>query len=522
MDNNFLPTNEENIEILKTRSVENTVGVDFEHNEIDKAKAKIIKANMNNPIILAMYILEESSSIIRTGSDSSNTLYKYNGKCYDCLGSADIDKVVLDFMIKYDITKAWSKLSHILRALKVHDSVKVVNELNPNKDLINLKNGVLNVKTKEFTKHSPHYYFDHCLDVEYDKDAKSCPVFINFLNSIFSKDTEVIENAIRLGGYLLDSSNKAEKFFLFDGNGGNGKSVLIDTYTMFFPERFSRPLVTSISLDTLSKEGFEKTDLIHSRFNQCAETKKGYYDAEFLKRMVSGDTITVSRKNLEPYTFRYQGKVIIGCNGLPSFTDTSDGISRRMLIFKFNNQYKEQSEIDSMRGNKKNVFLIDKSLKEKIKSEASSILNLFIEGLLRLKADDYKFINAKSSVDAISQVKNDSDSARQFLEENYEYDENSKISIDEIFYHYREWYRNNIHESNLKFRMNEMAKRIKDVFRIDSIGRFFFFDQALGKKVRKTAYNLKLIEDDAQDVETKTFEEINEMLKNEDQKSLGI
>jgi putative DNA primase/helicase len=522
MANDIIPTSEENIETLKTRSIENATGIDFEYKEGDKAKAKIIKANMNNPIILAMYLLEESSSIIRTGSDSSNALYKYNGKCYDCMTSSDIDKVVLDFMIKYDITKAWSKLSHILRALRVHDSVKVVNELNPNRDLINLKNGVLNVKTKEFTKHSPDYFFDHCLEVEYDKDAKNCPVFINFLNSTFSKDTEVIENAIRLGGYLLDSSGKAEKFFLFDGNGGNGKSVLIDTYTMFFPERFSRPLVTSISLDTLSKEGFEKTDLIHSRFNQCAETKKGYYDAEYLKRMVSGDPITVSRKNLEPYTFRYQGKIIIGCNGLPSFTDTSDGISRRMLIFKFNNQYKEKHEIESMRGNKKNVFLLDKSLRDKIKSEASSILNLFIEGLIRLKEDDYKFINARSSVEAIGQVKNDSDSARQFLEENYDYDEKSIISIDEIFYHYREWYRNNIHESNLKFRMNEMAKRIKDVFRIESSGRHFFFDQALGKKVRRTSYNLKLVEYESEEIETKSFDELTEMLKNEDKKSLGI
>lgn len=522
MANDNIPTIEENIDSMKLKSIENATGVDFEDKGIDKAKAKIIKANVNNPIILAMYIIEDSPTIIRTGGGDSTTLYKYNGKCFDYLSSPEIDKICLDFFVKYDITKAWTKINLITRAMRVDGSVKFVENLNPEKDLLNLKNGVLNIKTKEFTKHSSKYYFDHCLDVEYDKDAKSCPNFINFLDSVFSGEKELIENAIRLGGYLLDSSNKAEKFFLWDGDGGSGKSTLLDTYTMFFPERFLKPLVSSISLDILSKEGFEKTDLIHSRFNQCAETKKGYYDAEFLKRMVTGDPISVSRKNQEPYTFRYQGKVVIACNGLPSFTDTSGGVYRRMLIFNFKNQYKDPAEIERMRGNKENIFPIDRNLKEKIKDEAPLILNLFIEGLLRLREDNYRFLDAESSVKAIKTLRNDSDTAREFLEENYEFDKDSFIALDDIYFHYRDWYKSNVHDGNLKFRSNEMAKRIKETFNIDSFGRYKFFDKSLGKYVRRTAYNLRLLEQETEEVEEKTFEEITEMLKNDDNQTLGI
>lgn len=521
MPQDTIKTTEENIELIKKKSIENTTGIDMEISDIDPIKAKIIKANINNPIILAMYIIEDSPTIIRTGGGDSATLYKYNGKCFDYLTSPDIDKMCMDFLVKYNATKAWARIALIIRALRVNDSVKFVEELNPYKDLLNLKNGVLNIKTREFKKHSPEYYFDHYIDVEYDENAKSCPNFINFLDSIFSGEKELIENAIRLGGYLLDSSNKAEKFFLLDGDGGSGKSTLLDTYSMFFIERFTKPLVTSVSLETLSSDNKEKTDLIHSRFNQCAETKKGYYDAEFLKRMVTGDIISVSRKNQEPYTFRYQGKVVIACNGLPSFTDTSGGIYRRMLIFNFKNQYKDKSEIDRIRGNKENIFELDRDLKEKIKKEAPSILNLFIEGLLRLREDNYKFLDAESSIKAVKTLRNDSDTAREFLEENYEFDKDSFVALDDIYFHYRDWYRRNVHDGNLKFRSNEMAKRIKETFNIDSFGRYKFFDKSLGKYVRRTAYNLRLIELETEEVEEKDFNELSDMLK-QDQAKLGI
>lgn len=524
MANDNIKTPEEKLEIMTIRSIENTIDVDLEV-EVDQDKLKMIRANKDNPILIAKLLLEDSPTIIRTGAES-NTLYQYNGRCFDILSDSSLDKMVLDFLTKYGITKSWNKLNYILRALRVHDSVLAVRELNPFKDLINLKNGVLNVRTKEFSEHSSKYFFDHYIDVEYDKDAKDCPVFIGFLQSVFSNDKPSIENAIRLGGYLLDSSTRAEKFFLMDGDGGSGKSTLLDSYSMFFPERYLRPLVTSIPLETLSRPGFEKTDLIHSRFNQCAETKKGHYDAEFLKKMVTGDIISVSRKNQEPYTFRYQGKVVILCNGTPTFTDTSEGIYRRMMIFNFFNQYKDQEEIDRIKGDKSNVFLIDRTLRDKIKKEAPSILNLFVEGLLRLRDDNYKFVPSKVSSDSISRIRRDSDSAIQFLEETFVFDKDSVVSLDEVFYSYRSWYRDNVHDGSLRFRSNEMAKRIKEVFKIESCGRLKFYDAAAKTNIRRTAFHLRRIEEDENDsgnnkeeeffnkeVEEKTFSELEDIIK---------
>lgn len=453
-------------------------------------KLKLVQQHKNNPVMLMVFMLQESANVIR----SNKGLYFYNGKCYDLLTNESLDTLYLDFTIKYEISNSFKIASLVIRALKAYSKIKDVPKLNDYEGMLCLNNGVLNIYTREFFPHSKDYYFDSCINIDYDDKNGDCPSFMSYLNHTFNGDQDTITNIVRLGGYLLDTSCAAQKMFMFDGNGGSGKSTLVDTFSMFFIESMDeKNQVTSLSLTELSKPGFDNEILVTSRFNPCAETKKGYIDAEEIKKIISGDIVKVSRKYEKAVNFRPKTKIVVASNGLGKFTDTSDGIFRRLCIIPFDNQYKPLAEVEKIaNADIRRIFPRDEDLMTKIKSEKTAILNLFIDGLIELKKNKYTFIDSEVSARAISDFKRDSDTVREFLEDNYELDMACKIPLKEVFEQFRFWYRDNVQDSgSMRFRSAEMGKRIREVFGIKSVGQIKYYNKENNKYEFLSVYPLK-------------------------------
>lgn len=464
---------------------------------------ELVQDNLKNPIMLAVLLLKENPNIIRC----NNNLYLFNGKCYDLLTDKDLDAMFLNFCIKYVATKAWAQISMVIRAFWSYKEIKTIEALNAHEGLLCLNNGILNIYTREFISHSPSYYFDSVLPVDYDAKAGDCPNFLSYLNHTFNGDQDTIDNIIRLGGYLLDTSCAAKKMFMFNGPGGSGKSTLIDTYSMFFIESMDeKNQVTGLSLEDLAGNGFDKAILINSRFNPCAETKKGYIDAEEIKKIISGDITKVRQVYSIAVNFRPKAKIIVACNGLPRFNDTSDGIYRRLCIIEFENQYKSPTEISKIKNaSLRRIFPWDTTLMDKIRAERAAILNLFIDGLVELKQNKYEFIDSAASYESINNFKRDSDAVREFLEDNYEIDEESEMPTQKVYDSFKLWHRSNVQETGaMKFRSAEMGKRIHEVFGVKSKGQRKFWDENFKKYVFLSVYPLKekVIDADVEEIMT--------------------
>ena len=443
-----------------------------------------IKTNAKDPVLIAKAMLDAHPEIVRC----QENIYRFNGKFYDLLTDKDLDGLFLDFCLSTGATNAWKQINSIIRAFLVYPGAKTIKAMNDYQDLICLNNGILNIHTKEFKPHPTEYYFDSCVNVDYDENAKDCPVFLKYLGNTFNNDKETMGNIIRLGGYLLDTSCAAERMFLFDGNGANGKSVLINTFSLFFSEDQISPL----SLDVLASNGFSKELLIKSRVNLAAEQKKSYLDAEEVKKIITGDRIEINRKFKVSLSFTPKTKIIVACNGLPKFNDTTHAIYRRMILIRFHNQYLAPTDYERAKSTRRNVFLKDNSLFEKIKSEKSAILNLFIEGLIELRKNNYEFVESRDSVSAMLEFKRDSDTVREFLEDNYEVDKNGSLAVSVVYEHYRQWYFQNVSNSILKFRKNELGRRIVDILGVAASGREYVFNGQTQKSERETMYPIKL------------------------------
>jgi putative DNA primase/helicase len=476
-----------------------------EQQQQNEERSKTIANNFKDPVMMAMFLVEDNPDLV----SCQDNLYRFNGKCYDLLSDKDLDSIFLEFCMRHGVTKAWKNITSIIRALLVYPKITQVDAMNDYDNLICLNNGVLNIHTKEFSPHSPDFYFDSFVNVDYDVNATECPDFIQYLNSTFNDDKETIVNIIRLGGYLIDTSCAAERMFLFDGNGANGKSILINTFKMFF----SPDQISPLSLDVMASNSFSKELLIKSRVNFCAEQKKAYLDSEELKKIITGDEIEINRKFKISLSFTPKTKIIVACNGLPKFNDTTHAIYRRMILVKFSNQYLTETEYKNIKNPVRAcAFLKDINLMEKIKAEKSAILNLFIGGLIDLRKNNYQFIESKSSLAFMNEFKRDSDTVREFLEENYEVSEDNPTSVRAVYNHYRYWYRNNVQDSNqMKLRINEMGKRICDIFNVKTAGREWIYNGDSQKAERETMYPIKLKEEEQPEEHIVTPEEKKEL-----------
>lgn len=498
-------------------------------NEEEEARrAELIQKNRKNSVYLAVELMNSLPAIVR----SDDSLYVYNGKHYDLLTREDIEKEFNRFMLKYGITDRWKLvvLSEIVRFIQSYALIKDV-KMNGLSDHIVTLNGVLNTETLEFFAHSPDFYFDSCLNIEYEPTSDDCPVFMEYLTHVTRGDAESIENIIRLGGYLLDNNpsnmKKTNKLFIFDGDGGSGKSTLLDTFKMFFSEDRKKKQVTSLSLEEITGKNFENAQLLYSRVNISPEQKRGFIDSEKIKQMTEGSDITVRGLYQEAVTVPARTKLIVACNGAPKFNDSSNGIYRRLMIFKFRNLYYNQYEYNRTENPELHgIYLQDRELSSKIRQEKNAIFTLFLKGLKRLKEDNFLFLEGNDFIRIIESFKSDNDVAREFLKEKYVVDECSFMPLKDIFDDFKFWHHNNVGGNNMKFRSNELGRRIKEIFVVGSNGTHkYSFD---GKLETSKTYPLRrLMYDESIDTDGIIFSGVSgseavDVYETNQQRSLGL
>lgn len=105
--------------------------------------------------------------------------------------------------------------------------IPYVETMNPRRDYINFKNGMLNLYTMEFTEHSPNFLSTIQVPYEYDVNA-TCPIFEAFLHDVFEGDEERVNLIQEIMGYCFLPEIKIQMAFFFFGVGSNGKSVLAE------------------------------------------------------------------------------------------------------------------------------------------------------------------------------------------------------------------------------------------------------------------------------------------------------
>lgn len=469
--------------------------VDYKSEEFKDRKAVIQNESIwKNSVSLTLEFLKEIPTICKTqDEDNQNIFYIYNGKYYEMIEDKELELLFMDFLVRYNITHCWksAKKSEVFSAIRSFRSIPNV-EMNGSNDYIIVNNGVVHIESGDLLPHSESYYYDSMIDIKYDKKLtyNECPNFVNFVSQVLRNDKDNIENALRLGGYLFDITLQANSIFLLNGPGGSGKTTFVECLSMFFEKSKQ---VSSLSLEDISRPGFHKERLLTSRFNWSGETKTAYLDAENLKLIAEGSPMTIDRKFKPTITVRLKAKTLANCNGLPKYNDKSDGIFRRLVVFPFDNKYKAEYEFKLEKDPElRHIYIQDRELIGKIKSEKEAVFNVFLSALRRLRADKYMFIKNDKYMAFIKGYKCENDSIEEFIIENYEADTTSITPISEILNDYRRWYYQNVQDGGtVKLRANELGRRIIDILEVNQLETRVISKDIDGNTTSSRAYPVK-------------------------------
>jgi len=241
------------------------------------------------------------------------------------------------------------------------------NLLDANNDLIGVRNGVYNMRTGTLEEPKPEHYITQRSNVMFDAKAK-CPKFKAFLHMIFEGDEELIHYIQAIMGYMLTGHVDRQEFYIFWGEGQNGKSTLIN---------FIRHMLGSLATGLMDSTLFENTganaeyDIASCSGKRLVigdEMESGSrLNARMLKRL-TGDKIKKTRDIYEKaFDFDVRFKLVIICNKKPRIDVYDEAIKRRVRFIPFNYRIPDEMRVLDFDG---------KLLAE----EASGILNFMLEG----------------------------------------------------------------------------------------------------------------------------------------------
>ena len=330
---------------------------------------------------LGKLIINEFDHHFLTIDDATRQMFHYNGGCYQ----SNAENVILGHI-------EWL-LDDLCTTHRKNESVGFIRDrgfvkrdiFNADPHLINVNNGVFNIKTGKLAAHSPDYYFLNKIPVNYDKKASSKD-FEQWLQHICMQQGKRrihIENTIQeYMGYSLYRAYPFKVYAVLDGSGDNAKTTLLDILLSVIGVDNN----TSISLQDLNDRPFAKHKL-HGKLTNVSDDlpKRGLKYSGAIKQITGNSPLWADIKNHpEGINFTNVAKPWYACNELPETPDITDAFFCRMLQITLLNKYVRKADwdkVDNISVFKANTDIVKKFSTPK---QLSGILNFMLKGLNRV------------------------------------------------------------------------------------------------------------------------------------------
>lgn len=200
-----------------------------------------------------------------------------------------------------------------------------------NVDLLNVRNGVVDLLSGALMPHEPAQMLRRRADVDYVPTAEA-PTWEAFLERVMP-DQEMRNYLQRIVGYSITGQTREQVIFLHHGVTANGKSVFLRVI-----EAVLGDLSQVIPPKTLlvKREDQHPTDIDRmegKRFLQLSETPQGaQLDEALIKRLTGEESITARGMGKDFREFRITGKVHVVTNHLPHINHDEATMRRLRLV----------------------------------------------------------------------------------------------------------------------------------------------------------------------------------------------
>lgn len=364
------------------------------------------------PFVLAKHLSETRD--VYYGGES---FLIYENGVYNISGEKEAGRIIMDYMLPNycimasirDCREQWDILVS-----------KDFDDFNRNPYLVNVRNGLLDIRDMSFKEHTPSYLSTVQLNVEYNPQV-DCPQFKKFLNEVL--DCKLIPLVQEIVGYLLTTNTASQKAFVFWGPARTGKSTLLWVVEYLL---LGKKNVSNIPWQEIGDK-FKTAELLGKLANVFSDLPSKSIDDTGIFKVVTGeDYLMAEKKNKNPFKFKPFARLVFSCNELPrNYVDRTEGFYRRLIIVPFNRQIEKSK--------------IDKALKYKFQREKEGILNWALEGLKRLYENNFEFSENELTDGVKKEYKRENNNVISFVEECCELDGLFSCSRIEIYEAYKEF-----------------------------------------------------------------------------------
>lgn len=283
-------------------------------------------------------------------------------------------KVLSNIMIKLKTTAFKDNIMRECREL-FHEK-GFINKLDENQYLIGFENGVYDLQKLEFRDGEPEDYVSMSTGnyyIEYDENNPQVDDVNDFLNKILPK-FNVKQYVMKLLASTLQGHNAEEKFRIWTGIGGNGKTKLLELHAMALGE-YADSFDVMLFTGKRAQSNAATPEVALSkgkRFMQVDEPEEGAkINVGLMKYYTGGDKIKARGLFKDPVEFKPQFKIVLVCNELPEVPPHDGGVWRRLEIVEFTSKFVDNPVAE-------NEFKKDPELSNKLKVWGETFMSMLI------------------------------------------------------------------------------------------------------------------------------------------------
>jgi len=298
-------------------------------------------------------------------------------------------------------------------------------------DLLNCKNGVLDLRSGELIPHDHAQMFTYSLPIDYDPAASS-KTWETFLHAVCGRDlTEYLQMAL---GYSLTGHTWEEILFYIFGPTRSGKGTFTETVLNMFGHG---PIATESDFETFTAsrtgdtQNFDLAPLKPCRFVAASESNKhNPLNPAKIKQLTGGNFIRCAFKHRTHFTYRPQFKIWLSSNHPVNVDVDDDAAWARVRVIHFPNSYLGKE---------------DKTLKRRLSQPENlrGVLLWAAEGARRWYADKNGLPYPETIQQATDTQREAQDFIQQFIDEECSVADDKYISIGNLHAAYKNWCNDN-------------------------------------------------------------------------------
>ena len=355
----------------------------------------------------------------------THDLRSINGAFFTPDGYCPADK--LRYAV-YDEIKQYVRSYAIQTAGSVVENLKAeakTDEAMISEDILNLRDGTFDITKPDWTYEKR--FCRNRLPVTLELDPKTPENWLRFVNELLEpRDIDTLQEYM---GYCLVPTTKAQKMLLIIGNGGEGKSRIGVVMRYLLGDNMNYG-----SIPKLETNAFARADLEHKLLMVDDDMRmENLPTTSNLKALITSEgPMDLEKKGVQSYQGLMYCRLMAFSNGyLRSANDDSWGFFRRQLILT--TKPRPEDRVD------------DPFLSDKLYEERDAVFRWALEGLYRLRRNNYKFTMSDKAKGNLQLAIDESNNVRSFLNSqgSFTFDKEGEITSRALYNIYRMWCEDN-------------------------------------------------------------------------------